>query len=202
MKRISANMPAAIAALVMLFCSLLISVGSNGQTKYQSSGGVKLTIEGTSNIHDWDMKSTKGSCTAEFLLNSSGQLTTLSTLHFTVPAESLKSEHKSMDKNTYKALNTDKYNAISFTAANAVVQPNGKGGYVLTARGNLTISGVTRVVDLTATGTMNADKTITYTGSYKLKMTDYKVTPPTMMFGAIKTGDAITVKFDLVLQAL
>lgn len=202
MKRISANMPAAIAALGMLFCSLLISVGSNGQTKYQSNGGVKLTIEGTSNIHDWDMKSSKGSCTAEFLLNASGQLTTLSTLHFTVPAESLKSEHKSMDKNTYKALNTDKYNAISFTAGNAVVQSNGKGGYVLTARGNLTISGVTRVVDLTATGTMNADKTITYTGSYKLKMTDYKVTPPTMMFGAIKTGDAITVKFDLVLQAL
>lgn len=202
MKRISANMPAAIAALGMLFCSLLISVGGNGQTKYQSNGGVKLTIEGTSNIHDWDMKSNKGSCTAEFLLNSSGQLTTLSTLHFTVPAETLKSENKSMDKNTYKALKTDKYNAISFTAANAVVQSNGKGGYVLTARGNLTISGVTRVVDLTATGTMNADKTITYTGSYKLKMTDYKVTPPTMMFGAIKTGDAITVKFDLVLQAL
>jgi polyisoprenoid-binding protein YceI len=202
MKRFSANMPTALVAICIFVCSLLISTGSNGQTKYQSNGGVKLTIEGTSNIHDWDMKSNKGACTAEFKFNSTGQLTGLTTLHFSVPAESLKSEHKSMDKNTYKALNTDKYNAISFTASNAVAQPNGKGGYVLTARGNLTISGVTRVVDLTATGTMNPDKTITYTGSYKLKMTDYKVTPPTMMFGAIKTGDAITVKFDLVLQAL
>lgn len=192
MKRISA----------FLIAALLLAAGSMAQTKYQSSGGVKLTIEGTSNIHDWDMKSNKGNVTAEFQFNSSGQLSGLTALHFTVPAESLKSEHKSMDKNTYKALNTDKYNAITFTAANAVVQSNGKGGYVLNARGNLTISGVTRVVDLTATGTMNADKTITYTGSYKLKMTDYKVTPPSMMFGTIKTGDAITVKFDLVLQAL
>jgi polyisoprenoid-binding protein YceI len=200
MKRIFANMPAAIAALGMLFCGLLISTGSNGQTKYQSNGGVKLTIEGTSNIHDWDMKSNKGTCTAEFLFNSSGQLTGLSSLHFAVPAASLKSENKSMDKNTYKALNSDKYNDISFAANNAVVKPNGNGGYVLTARGNLTISGVTRVVDLIANGTMNADKSISYTGSYKLKMTDYKVTPPSMMFGAIKTGDAITVKFDLVLM--
>jgi polyisoprenoid-binding protein YceI len=201
MKRISANMPAVFAALGMLLCSLLISAGSNAQTKYQSSGGVKLTIEGTSNIHDWDMKSNKGYCSAEFLFNSTGQLSGVSALHFSVPAESLKSEHKSMDKNTYKALNTEKYNAITFAANNAVVRPGANGTYVLTARGNLTISGVTRVVDLTATGSMNADKSITYTGSYKLKMTDYRVTPPSMMFGAIKTGDAITVKFDLVLLA-
>ena len=202
MKRFSANMPTAFVAVSIFVCSLLIPTGSNAQIKYQSSGGVKLTIEGTSNIHDWDMKSNKGACTAEFQFNPSGQLAGLTSLHFTVPAESLKSEHKSMDKNTYKALNTEKYNAITFTAANAIVKPNAKGEYVLTARGNLTISGVTRVVDLVATGTMNADRTITYAGSYKLKMTDYKVTPPSMMFGTIKTGDAITVKFDLVLQAL
>jgi polyisoprenoid-binding protein YceI len=199
MKRILANTPTASAFLGVLICSLLMTAGSNAQTKYRSSGGVKLTIEGTSSLHDWDMKSNKGTCTAEFLFNSSGQLSGLTSLHFTVPAESLKSDHSSMDKNTYKALKTDKYNAITFTASNAVVKSNGNGSYTLTARGNLTISGVTRVVDLTATGTMNADKTFTYTGSYQLKMTDYKVTPPTMMFGTIKTGDAITVKFDLVL---
>jgi polyisoprenoid-binding protein YceI len=202
MKRILANMPAPIAALVMLFCSLLVSVGSNGQTKYQSSGGVKLTIEGTSNIHDWDLKSSKGNCNAEFQVNTTGQLTGLTSLNFSVPAESLKSDSRSMDKNTYKALNTEKYSAITFSATNAVVRSNGTNGYVLTTRGNLTIAGVTRAVDLSATGTVNADKTITYTGSYKMKMTDFKVTPPSMMFGAIKTGDAITVKYTLVLQAL
>lgn len=201
MKRFSANISTVVAMTGMLLWCLLITTGSIGQTKYQTSGGVKLTIEGTSNLHDWDMKSNKGTCNAEFLFNSTGQLTGLSSLNFSVPAESLKSESKSMDKNSYKALKTDKYNIIAFTANNATVKANANGSYTLTARGNLTISGVTQVVDLTATGTMNSDRSITYTGAYKLKMTDYKVTPPSMMFGAIKTGDAITVKFDLVLLA-
>ena len=107
MKRISANMPAVIVALGMLFCSLLVATGSNGQVKYQSSGGVKLTIEGTSNIHDWDMASKQGSCSAEFLFGPGGHLAGLSSLQFSVPAESLKSDKKAMDKNTYKALQTD-----------------------------------------------------------------------------------------------
>jgi polyisoprenoid-binding protein YceI len=201
MKRISANIPAVIAALSMLFCSLLVSIGSNGQTKYQSSGGVKLIIEGTSNIHDWDMTSKQGACSAEFLFSPGGHLAGLTALQFTVPAESLKSDKKSMDKNTYKALNTEKHGTISFASNNAAVRPNGTSGFILTTRGNLTISGVTRVVDLTANGVLNPDRSITYSGTYKLKMTDYKVTPPSIMFGAIKTGDAVTVKFDLVLKA-
>jgi hypothetical protein len=201
MKRIFANMPAGITALGMLFCSLLVYTGSNGQTKYQSAGGVKLTVEGTSNIHDWDMTSKQGSCFAEFVFGPGGHLAGLSSLQFTIPAESLKSDKKSLDKNTYKALNTEKYNTISFASNNAVVRPNGGSGFTLTTRGNLTISGVTRVVDLTANGVMNTDRSITYSGTYKLKMTDYKVTPPSLMFGAIKTGDAVTVKFDLVLKA-
>lgn len=202
MKRISASMPAVIAALGMLCCSLLVSTGSNGQTKYQSSGGVKLVIEGTSNIHDWDMTSKQGQCSAEFLFAPGGHLAGLSSLQFTVPAESLKSDKKAMDKNTYKALNTEKHGTISFASSSAVVRPNAGSGFTLTTRGNLTISGVTRVVDLIANGVLNPDKSITYSGTYKLKMTDYKVTPPSIMFGAIKTGDAVIVKFDLILRAM
>jgi hypothetical protein len=201
MKRFSENMASAAAALVILFCGLLISADSRGQIKYHSNGGVKLTIEGTSNIHDWDMKSEKGVCSAEFLFTPGGYIGGLTTLQFTVPAESLKSEHKAMDKNTYKALNTDKYNSISFVANNAIIKPSGTSGFTLIARGKLTISGVSRDVELTAHGVINPDKSITYSGAYKLKMTDYKVTPPNIMFGAIKTGDAVTVKFDLVLKA-
>lgn len=201
MKRFSENMTSAATALVMFICSLLVSSGSIGQIKYHSNGPVKLIIEGTSNIHDWDMKSEKGVCSAEFLFTPTGYIGGLSALQFTVPAESLKSDNKSMDKNTYKALNTDKYNTISFIASNAVIKPNGTKGFTLVTRGKLTISGVTRDVELTANGIINPDKSITYSGTYKLKMTDYKVTPPNIMLGAIKTGDAVTVKFDLILKA-
>lgn len=63
-----------------------------------------------------------------------------------MPAESLKSFNTYMDKNAYKALNTDKYSNISFTASSIHVKPNGVTGYLLTAKGKLTISGVTKDV--------------------------------------------------------
>jgi hypothetical protein len=175
---------------------------SHAQTKYQSVGGVKLVIEGTSNIHDWDMKSDKGYCSSLFDITQAGTLNGVSYINFTVPAESLKSEHSGMDKNTYKALNTAKYSNINFTASSVTVKPNGTVGYILTAKGRLTISGVTKDVVLTANGTMNADRSISYAGSYKIKMTDYNVEPPSIMMGAIKTGEFVTVKFDLLLRSI
>ena len=181
---------------------LVMGTMTHAQVKYQSVGGVKLVIEGTSNIHDWDIKSDKGSCSSIFDISKTGSLNGVSYINFTVPAESLKSEHKGMDKNTYKALNTAKYASISFTAASVTVKPAGSTNYFLTARGRLTISNVTKDVVLTATGVMNADKSITYSGAYQLKMTDFNVEPPTAMLGTIKTGNLVTVKFNLLLRSI
>lgn len=187
----------ALLATALLFITSM----ANAQVKYQSVGGVKLVIEGTSNIHDWDLKSDKGYCTSLFDITNAGTLNGVSYINFTVPAESLKSEHTGMDKNTYKALNTAKYSSINFTASSISIKPAGA-GYLLVAKGRLTISGVTKDVTLTANGIMNADKSISYTGAYKLKMTDYNVEPPSIMLGTIKTGDQVTVKFDLLLKSI
>lgn len=200
MKVFSVNRTAVAVAIILY--SLLAAVNSNAQSRYQSADGVKITIEGTSNIHDWDMKSEKGTCSGVFNVSNTGIITGLSALSFTVPAESLKSEHSGMDKNTYKALNTSKFASIGFTAgAPATVKPSGNSGHILTTSGKLTIAGVTKDVTLTATGVVNADKSITYTGSYKLNMTDFNVEPPKAMLGTIKTGNSIVVKFNLVLRS-
>jgi polyisoprenoid-binding protein YceI len=200
MKPFHLNIPGVAVMLGILFSSFFISGSMNAQSKYHPAGNVQITIEGTSNIHDWTMKSDQGTCTGEIEINNSGALAGLSALSFSVPAESLKSEHKAMDKNTYKALNTNKYGTISFTVEAVGLKPAGNSGYILTAKGKLTISGVTKDILLTANGVINPDKSITYNGSYKLKMTDYNVEPPSIMFGAIKTGDNVVVKFNLILK--
>jgi hypothetical protein len=197
MKASSCNKPT-----LLIIALLVIATITHAQVKYQSVGGVKLVIAGTSNIHDWDMKSDKGYCSSVFDISQTGTLNGISFINFTVPAESLKSENKSLDKNSYKALKTAKYANISFTAATVTVKPAGSTNYLLTAKGRLTISNVTKDVVLTATGVMNADKSITYSGTYKLKMTDYNVEPPSLMMGAIKTGDLVTVTFNLLLRSI
>jgi hypothetical protein len=184
--------------LLMIFIS--INSIANAQTSYQLAGPIKVQIEGTSNIHDWEMGAEQGNGNAVFILDKNGVLSGLSSLTFSMPAESLKSEHKTMDKNAYKAMHTDKHSTITFTAVSSTVKPYGN-KYQVQSKGKLTISGVTRDVDLIAICSVNpADRSIACSGSYKFKMTSYNVTPPSIMLGAIKTGDDITVKFDILFK--
>jgi polyisoprenoid-binding protein YceI len=192
----------AIKAIALTAILLLLSVFNiiNAQLTYQTSGPVKIRIEGTSNIHDWEMNAEQGNSTAVFVTDGKGTINGLASLSFTMPVESLKSEHTAMDKNAYKAMHTDKFNALTFSVLTASIKPSGS-NYLVYAKGRLTINGVGRDVDVLAICTVNVDKTISVNGSYKLKMTSYNVTPPSIMLGAIKTGDDITVKFNLLFKA-
>jgi hypothetical protein len=187
--------------ILFLLLTFTLSI-THAQTKYESTGSVRLVIYGTSNVHDWDMKSDQGYCSSLFYVTNTGALNRVSYINFTVPAESLKSFNTNMDKNAYKALNTDKYNNIIFSASSIHIKPNGATGYLLTAKGKLTISSVTKDVVITATGNLKTDKSISYTGAFKLKMTDYNVEPPAIMMGAVKSDDLVTVKFDLLLRSI
>jgi polyisoprenoid-binding protein YceI len=182
-------------ALLTLSLSALV----NAQTKYHASY-TKVAIAGTSTFHDWDMISEKANCDISF--NFDGvNITGLSSLLFTVKSETLKSDHKGMDKNAYKALNTEKFPDISFTSSYANIRPNGPNNYIVSAKGKMTISGTTKEVWLAANCTVNPqDMSIQSTGSLKIKMTEYNVEPPTFMFGAMKTGDEITVKYNVNLK--
>jgi polyisoprenoid-binding protein YceI len=201
MKKMLINVRTLCMTMAILPGSLFVCTHSNGQVKYQSSGDVKISIEGTSNIHDWKMQSDKGTFTGVFEISNSGLLTSIADLRFSMPAESLKSEHKAMDKNTYKALNTGKYASISFTAGAAEIKRVDNFRHVLTIRGKLTISGVTRDILLIANAVVNGDKSISYTGSHQLTMTDYNIEPPSAMLGSIKTGDKVVIRFNGVVKA-
>jgi hypothetical protein len=189
---------------VILMAIILVTVPSwlLAQSKYQSYGGVKIVVEGTSNIHDWEMNASNGTCNAVFSLNAAGGLSAMNSLGFAMAAEGLKSEHKAMDKNTYKAMNTEKYPLINFFSSSCTLQSTGGNNFIIHSHGKLTISGVTKDVELTATAVFNpADKSVSCTGSYKLKMTEYNVEPPSIMFGTIKTGNDLNIKYTLLLKA-
>jgi polyisoprenoid-binding protein YceI len=148
-------------------------------------------------LHDWKETSSKGSAQAVFQFNGS-KLNDLSLLVFTVPVTSLKSEHKTMDNNTYKALKSDKHPEIAYTLSSATITPVNATTYTIKTKGKLTIAGSTRETDVDATAKLNPDNTISVSGSKKLKMTDYGVTPPKVMM--IKTGNDITISYNLRLM--
>lgn len=95
-----------------------------------------------------------------------------------------------MDDNAYKALHTNKYKTIIFRITSIKNE-----GSKLIAYGKLTIAGVTNNIQISTDYKFDNDGQMTISGSVTLKMTDYKIDPPTAMFGTIKTGDDITVSF-------
>jgi hypothetical protein len=183
------------SALLFTF-SVFLVITCAAQVKYHAKDDLNIVVSGTSSLHDWDMKTSKGESNATVILNNDGQLTGLTALNFTIPAEALKSDHKSMDNNAYKAMKTDKNAAISYTLSSATVQPYGS----IKCQGKLSIAGTTLDAGLTATALVNADKTISVKGSKKISMKEFNMEPPTFMLGTIKTGNDVTVQFNLTLR--
>lgn len=183
----------------LLALAMVFALGAFAQVKYSSKNALNLVVSGTSTLHDWDMKSSQGNFDATFSFNAAGAVTGISGLSFTTPATALKSEKDAMDKNAYKALKTDKSPNISFTAASATVTAVNATDFSVKAVGKLNIAGAPLDAEIVATGKVNADKSITITGAKKISMKEFGMTPPSFMMGTIKTGNEVTLKFDLKL---
>ena len=151
-----------------------------------------VSILGTSNVHDWEMKATK--INSELTLNSAKQITGLVVK---IPVISIKSGKGIMDDKTYDAFDAKKNPTIIFqlTEASAIKLTDKDAEITLT--GNLSMSGETRKINFKTIGKITKTGDYQLKGSVPLKMTDFKMKPPTAMLGAMKTGDAVTVKFDV-----
>jgi len=181
-------------AWIVTMAAIFVVLSAAGQANYKQTGSI--TIAGTSTMHDWTMTSNEANYSAGFEVSADGTPTKLNTVTLTVPAESLKSGKGAMDNNAYKALKTDKNKQISFQLTSSKVT-----GKIITCTGNLTIAGTTKPVDVEVTYEVKNGNMVCK-GSKKIKMTDFNVEPPSFMFGSVKTGDEITVTFDVTLSQI
>jgi polyisoprenoid-binding protein YceI len=185
--------------LLLLLFVISISVANTlfAQILYKQTGISNVTISGTSTLHEWTMSSKEAKCQATFEINTDGTPTKLNSLSLTVRAESLKSDHLAMDKNAHSSLNTEEHKSITFDLTSATIAQT-----KIQCTGNLTIAGVTKEVTLDAEYKVRPNYGLLCTGSKKINMSDFEVDPPTFMFGTVKTGDEITVKFSISLTAV
>jgi len=187
---------------VLLLTAMSI-IGSAGITHAQSaykinqSKDMDMKLSGTSTLHNWTMDAKTFSGDADFKISTAGELTSIKFLTFSLVVANLKASENGLTKNAYKALKESDYKDIDYRLLSATITPEKGNKYMVKARGNLTIAGVTHEVTMNVECIVNPDATITCTGSEKLNMTDYAVKPPTFMLGAMKTGDAITLDFTL-----
>ncbi len=188
------NLKLLLGSILMMVVTTQISVA---QTFNVNNTASNLIIEGTSNIHDWEIeaKDQQGKLIAEL---KDGQLVKITQLDFIVKAESLESGKGGMNKNTYKALNTDKHKTITYKLTKVEnIDCTTAGNCKVTATGNLTIAGTTKPLEIIFDAKVNGDK-IVLSGNKSIKMTNFKIDPPKAMFGTITTGDEVIIKFQTV----
>jgi hypothetical protein len=178
--------------------------------RYEPAPGEShVQIDGTSNLHDWSIKGTvidgyidvNETCRFNLAMEKLpdvGKVKVSLKTHVEIPVKSLKSGHSGMDDNTYKALRSRQYPKIIYDMEKVSVKtlpklPN------LTAEfdtvGRLSIAGVTRTLTIPVTVKALEDQQFEISGSTTMKMTDFGVTPPTAIFGLLRTGDQITIHF-------
>jgi polyisoprenoid-binding protein YceI len=194
MKNNLKTIPFMIALSIIGFTSVL---RAQSTYKIAESKDINMKLSGTSTLHNWTMNAQTFNGEAQFILKEH-QISSLKTLTFSLAVADLKSGESGLDKNAYKALKSNDYKSITYKQISVTISPDKGNKFLVRTHGNLTIAGVTKEVTIDVYAVVNADETITCTGSEKLNMTDYQVKPPKFMLGAMKTGDAITLDFTLI----
>lgn len=164
----------------------------------------RVTIAGTSNVHDYTASTTKVRVTraqiggaiagADFWANAL-KPGALETFEIAIPAATLTSPKEGLDKNMHKALKVEQFPEITFRLVRFETKTDAGPARAI---GMLTIAGVEREVALALTA-KRTGATLTVQGGLDLLMTDYGVTPPKAMLGMLKTDPKVTITFEAVL---
>jgi len=170
-------------------------------------GSARVTIAGTSNIHDYTASTTTVRLTrvqlgalpagGEFLENAL-KPGVVEAFEVAIPAATLKSTKDGLDKNMHAALKASEHPDIAFRLIRFEASPAPAGG--MRAVGVLRIAGVERQVTIAIT-TERKDAALVVKGSLALLMTDFGITPPKALMGTIKTDPKVTITLELALAA-
>lgn len=178
---------------LILIGLLALSLPAFAQVNYTIAPVAELKISGTSSLHDWDMVSSTATGKAEFVIES-GKLMDVKTATIEMPAESIKSGKNAMDKNAYAALKTKDNKQVKFTLKEFTQKGSG-----YEASGNFTIAGVTKTVSFPVSLSKSGEK-INFKGTHPFKLTDFNIDPPTALFGTVKTGNEVSIHFNVTFQ--
>jgi hypothetical protein len=204
-----------VAGNVVLFLLVGFSARAEAQTTRfdaKSGSNMKVRIEGTSTVHDWQVE---GPLIGGFLEAGPGfpvepgQAATPGKVQARVEAFILVRTLKSVEKDGSHY--SDKMDEIMFEKLKAPTNPKilyrlnelvlkepartKEAPYVFDAKGDLVVAGVTNKISMPVNITPLGDKKLKVTGNLTVKMTDFKIQPP-VLIGLLSTGDEVKLLFD------
>ena len=183
----------------LIISALLLSVHiiATAQSSFHlDKAASKITILGTSSVHDWEIVVTEFNCNAAITVDANN-MASVSGVNVTCQVENVEADNRIMSNKTYKALDGDKHPQITFKSTGSATLACGSEASI---KGKLTIAGQTKDVTLPFKLVAENGSTIKINGKVPVKMSDFKIDPPTAMMGALKTADDIEIEYDITLK--
>lgn len=180
-----------LATLTMALCLTTTAMAQETRVFSVQEGSV-LEIDGTSNKSDWTVSAAEMSGTFELVDGA------VSSASFSVVASSIKGSHGVIqNKLITKALKTGTHDEITYSMTEVTGSEAVDGGTRLSTTGTLSIAGVEQEVEMDVM-VSEVDGGMRFVGEHPVSMTDYRIKPPTAMFGALHVAKEVLVRFDVV----
>ena len=191
---------------IVLAAVALLAMAAHGWAQIAVAPVGSLRIEGDSTLHKWTSTATVVAMTftladgAPQNLSEALKASKIRSMDVKISVAGLKSGESGLDKNLRKAMDADKYPDVVYHLDHYEMTAGSADG-VMTAKtsGQLTISGQTKPVTIDVEFHLGQDAA-SLKGSYTLEMSDYGIKPPSLMLGAIKVRDPVTIRFELLLK--
>jgi hypothetical protein len=211
-----------------LFASMLLlasAVQAAEATRLTAGAASAVVLEGSSNVTDWRCRGTSiearmvVSTSADhinevidriedgnigvWMSNPSRGSFPAPAFDLTIPVAAFRCGNRVMESDMRRALKADAHPAVRFSfreLRGGIQHDLDTGLYHAAVTGDLTLAGVTRTIDLTVSAQRLSRTSFRVRAVLPLRMTDFDVTPPSALFGAIRARNDLTVRFDLTLE--
>jgi polyisoprenoid-binding protein YceI len=161
----------------------------------------RLWVEGTSTVRGFQCKAPALEADVSAAPNAIAAVLAgdkaVKSVEVRVPAAKLDCGNGTMNEHMLKALKAKEHGTIAFRVTSYDVA-TGADGVTGTLTGTLSLGGVEKTITVAATG-RDAGGALRVAGTYQLRMSDYGLKAPTLMFGTLKVNENVKVGFDLVL---
>lgn len=162
------------------------------QTRLTVTDASRMWVDGTSTIHDWtcSVGKVEGSITLDAALGG------VSEAIVTVPSSSIDCDNGTMNKKMASALDIKSHPTIRYILKSADVANEG-GELHIDAVGTLEVAGSNKDITASLVGVPTANGGYKFSGTLPVTMSDFGIKPPTAMLGTLKSGDSVTVRFEI-----
>jgi polyisoprenoid-binding protein YceI len=163
----------------------------------------ELTVEGTSSMHAWHCKTDKINAYIDVDPGYTRDLTKvarpITAVQVNIVVKTLSCGNSQMDRNMYSTLKADanqliKYTLTGYDLLSGSVSPTSFGAKT---NGTLTIAGETKPIEMKISAERQSDGKAVASGEQTLLLSDFGIKAPSFMFGTLKVGNEVKVKFTL-----